>query len=43
MGNFCIYCGAELKPDAKFCIRCGKAVYQEAGEAPAAQPCAAAG
>ena len=38
MGNFCIYCGAELKPDAKFCIRCGKAVYQEAGEAPAAQP-----
>lgn len=38
MGNFCIYCGAELKPGAKFCIRCGKAVYQEAEETPAAQP-----
>lgn len=27
--KFCIYCGAELKPDLKFCPKCGEPIRQE--------------
>ena len=33
MGKFCIYCGAALKPDAKFCVICGKPTGGAAAEA----------
>lgn len=35
MSKFCIYCGAALKPDAKFCVACGKPV---GGTVPEVQP-----
>lgn len=38
MSKFCIYCGATLKPDAKFCVICGKPVAAAAaGAAPASE------
>lgn len=33
MTRFCIYCGAALKPDAKFCVICGKPTGGAAAEA----------
>ena len=27
--HFCIYCGAKLEPNQKFCIQCGKQVFRD--------------
>lgn len=34
MPKFCIRCGAALKPDAKFCVACGKPVGSASAEVP---------
>ena len=36
MPKFCIRCGAALKPDAKFCVACGKPVGSASAEVPPA-------
>ena len=36
MPKFCIHCGAALKPDAKFCVACGKPVGSASAEVPPA-------
>lgn len=35
---FCIYCGAEMKDDAKYCPNCGARVAESLGGAPKAKP-----
>ncbi len=35
---FCIYCGAEMKDDAKYCPNCGAKVAEDLGSAPKAKP-----
>lgn len=36
--NFCINCGNQLKPDAKFCSKCGQLVKEEVKPVPVAPP-----
>lgn len=37
MREFCIYCGAELRENARFCAKCGKPVQRAAAQPQAAQ------
>lgn len=31
---FCIYCGARIEEGSRFCIQCGRPVYDEAQSSP---------
>jgi peroxiredoxin/predicted nucleic acid-binding Zn ribbon protein len=43
MSALCPYCSTSLRPDARFCSRCGRAVASAAAPTRAANPCPACG